>query len=161
MSDRAPSKLPPWYQPTAQVAAAALFTDQLDRILLVKPTYNEAWNLPGGVVEPGESPSAAATREVREEIGLDVQLGALMCVDYRPPVSGGRGDALRFLFQGGRLSRDQLDSIELAPAEISEWRLVQIDDLDDYLIPLVVDRLRSALDGHRYLEEGQPVPSAL
>ena len=61
MSDRAPSKLPPWYQPTAQVAAAALFTDQLDRILLVKPTYNDAWNLPGGVVEPGESPSAAAT----------------------------------------------------------------------------------------------------
>ena len=161
MSDRAHSKLPPWYQPTAQVAAAALFTDQLDRILLVKPTYTDAWNLPGGVVEPGESPSAAATREVREEIGLVVQLGALMCVDYRPPVSGGRGDALRFLFQGGRLSRDQLGSIELAPGEISEWRLVQIDDLDDYLIPLLVERLRSALDGHRYLEEGQPVPRAL
>ena len=84
-----------------------------------------------------------------------------MCVDYRPPVSGGRGDALRFLFHGGRLSRDQLDSIELAPAEISEWRLVQIDDLDDYLIPLVVERLRSALDGHPYLEEGQPVSRAL
>jgi ADP-ribose pyrophosphatase YjhB (NUDIX family) len=135
-----------------------LFTDQLDRILLVKPTYNDAWNLPGGVVEPGESPSAAATREVREEIGLDVELGALMCVDYRPPVAGGRGDALRFLFDGGRLSRDQLDSIELAPDEISEWRLVQIDALDDYMIPLVVERLRSALEGHRYLEDGQPVP---
>ena len=161
MSDRAPSELPPWYQPTAQVAAAALFTDQIDRILLVKPTYTDAWNLPGGVVEPGESPSAAATREVREEIGLDVELGALMCVDYRPPVSGGRGDALRFMFHGGRLSRDQLDSIELAPAEISEWRLVQIDDLDGYLIPLVVERLRSALDGHLYLEEGRPVLRAL
>ena len=161
MTSGTPGTLPTWFLPTAQVAAAALFTDELDRILLVKPTYNDAWNLPGGVVEPGESPSAAATREVREEIGLDVQLGRLMCVDYRPPVSGGRGDALRFLFHGGRLSRDQLDSIELAPAEISEWRLVQIDELDKYLIPLVVDRLRSALDGHPYLEEGQPVPHAL
>jgi 8-oxo-dGTP diphosphatase len=161
MADRAPDMLPAWYRPTAQVAAAALFTDELDRILLVKPTYTDAWNLPGGVVEAGESPSAAATREVREEIGLDVQLGALICVDYRPPVLGGRGDALRFVFHGGRLSRDQLDSIELAQAEISDWRLVSTEDLDDYLIPLVVNRLRSALDGHPYLEEGQPVPAPL
>lgn len=72
MTSGTPSTLPTWFLPTAQVAAAALFTDELDRILLVKPTYNDAWNLPGGVVEPGESPSAAATREA---IGLDVQLG--------------------------------------------------------------------------------------
>jgi 8-oxo-dGTP pyrophosphatase MutT (NUDIX family) len=156
MADGSTDQLHPSHLPTAQVASAVLFTDESDRIVLVKPIYQEAWNLPGGVVEAGESPAAAAVREVREEIGLDVELGALLCVDYRPPVSGGRGDALRFLFQGGRLTAAPLDSITLAPDEISEWRLVPIDDIGDYLIPLVVDRIRSALAGHRYLEEGQP-----
>ena len=160
MADASPGELDPSSRPTVQVAAAVFFMDEFDRVLLVKPTYQEAWNLPGGVVEAGESPGAAAVREVREEIGLDVELGALVCVDYRPPLSNGRGDALRFVFDGGRLDAEQLDRIALAPEEIGDWRLVFIGELDSYLFPVVVDRLRSALSGHRYLEEGRPTSSA-
>jgi 8-oxo-dGTP pyrophosphatase MutT (NUDIX family) len=32
------------------------------------------WQLPKGLVEPGEAPEAAATREVREEAGVDAEL---------------------------------------------------------------------------------------
>jgi 8-oxo-dGTP diphosphatase len=36
------------------------------------------WEFPGGKVEPGEDDSAAAVRECREELGVDIQLGPLL-----------------------------------------------------------------------------------
>jgi mutator protein MutT len=44
------------------------------------------WEFPGGKCEPGESPAAAAARECREEIGLEVIVGALRReVEHRYP----------------------------------------------------------------------------
>ncbi|WP_435863016.1 NUDIX domain-containing protein [Streptomyces massasporeus] len=37
---------------------------------MVVPTYKDYWDIPGGYVETGESPLQAASREVREEIGI-------------------------------------------------------------------------------------------
>lgn len=152
-----PEPLPAGFEPTAQVASGVVFFDEAGRVLLVEPTYNDVWHLPGGVVEGGESPAAAAIREVEEELGLEVDAGPLMGVDYRPPIPGGRGDALRFVFHGGVLSSDQIERIVVPADEIRSWRFVALDELDDYVIPVLANRLRYMIDGHTYLEEGKPV----
>lgn len=46
-----------------------------DRFLLVEETdHGGGWYVPAGRVEPGETLTAAALREVREEAGIDVRL---------------------------------------------------------------------------------------
>jgi len=48
-----------------------------DHILLVKARDKNNWQLPGGRLEPGESPIDAVVREVKEETGLRAQVGRL------------------------------------------------------------------------------------
>ena len=51
-----------------------LIFDDRDRVLLVRHIDGDIWSTPGGMVEPGETPSDAALREVWEETGLSVRL---------------------------------------------------------------------------------------
>ena len=44
-------------------------------VVLVKNPRNE-WELPGGRIEPGESPQATLAREFEEELAVQVQVGA-------------------------------------------------------------------------------------
>jgi len=50
------------------VAADALFVDEQDRVMLVRPTYKNHWDIPGGYVEEGKTPLQACMREVSEEL---------------------------------------------------------------------------------------------
>jgi mutator protein MutT len=48
--------------------------DEDGRILITRRSDDGEWDLPGGSVEPGETPAEALTREVREETGLVVRV---------------------------------------------------------------------------------------
>jgi ADP-ribose pyrophosphatase YjhB (NUDIX family) len=56
---------------------AAVFSE--NKILLVKER-GDGWTMPGGWVDPGESPSEAAVRETKEESGYDVSAVRLMAI---------------------------------------------------------------------------------
>ena len=51
----------------------------------------EHYNLPGGGAEPGETIREAVVREIKEETGLDVEVGELLfVVDHEPNKCGSR-----------------------------------------------------------------------
>lgn len=59
-------------------AVGAVITNSDGQVLLVLRGHEPAmgrWSLPGGRVEAAEAPTAALVREVREETGLDVEVG--------------------------------------------------------------------------------------
>lgn len=64
------------------VAYVLLFDERGENVLLVKNKGTGAsyYTLPGGAVEQGETLEEAAIREVKEETGLDVQLGGIFSV---------------------------------------------------------------------------------
>lgn len=77
-----------------------------DRVLFLRQPHREGWSLPGGLLDRGESAAHAVAREVREETGLQIEVGLpLTCqvnsplrrvdviyrleVDHEPPVRVG------------------------------------------------------------------------
>ena len=57
------------------VSVKGVFCAPDGRIVLLKNERDE-WELPGGRIEPGESPAACLAREVEEELGVRVSVGA-------------------------------------------------------------------------------------
>lgn len=75
-----------------------------DRLLLVRRVMEPGrgrWSLPGGYVDVGEDPRAAAAREALEEAGIVVSAGAVVDVFANPPSDGG---ALFVLFAASYVS---------------------------------------------------------
>ena len=71
---------------TPVVAVGAIVFDEHGRVLLVergRPPSEGLWSVPGGKLEGAETLAQAVAREVREETGLLVEVGALACVVER------------------------------------------------------------------------------
>lgn len=92
----------------------------------MKPVYRETWLLPGGIVEKNESPRQACIREIEEELGLQVTITRLLCVDYKQPRTA-LGDGFEFIFLGGTLDMEAVGHILLQMEELSEARFVDLE----------------------------------
>lgn len=69
-----PTYVPP---PTWDLSAFTIIRDEQGRVLWVKRTDQDVWNLPGGVGVENEPPWETAVRETQEETGLTVELSAI------------------------------------------------------------------------------------
>ncbi|MCX5381504.1 NUDIX hydrolase [Streptomyces sp. NBC_00091] len=155
-------------RPKALTAANVLFTDGAGGVLLVRPGYGEPdrWLLPGGGVDSdlGETPRAAAAREVREEIGLDLAPGRLLAVNWthRP----GYPARIRFLYDGGVLGPADLAAIRLPATELLEWRTARREELRGLVKPQLRRQIEACLTalaegtGPLELHSGRPVGPA-
>ncbi|PRH77649.1 NUDIX hydrolase [Streptomyces solincola] len=132
--------------PRVLAGAACLFRDAGGRVLLVEPNYRDGWALPGGTIESDadETPRQAARRETLEEIGLDVEPGRLLAVDWTP--GPGRPPIAAWLFDGGVLTEEQLTSVVLQEAELLSWRLVERAELPVLLPSPLRHRVAAALE---------------
>jgi 8-oxo-dGTP pyrophosphatase MutT (NUDIX family) len=142
--------------PRKRVAAGALIRDDEGRLLFVLPNYKPGLEIPGGVVEDGESPRQACRREVLEEIGFDVTVGPLLVVDW-VPTAGVWSDALILVFDGGVLDSTTLAAVAVTDDELDGVALLSLAEAEEHLRPAQRDRLAAAVaalaDGvPRYLE---------
>jgi 8-oxo-dGTP diphosphatase len=70
-----------------RLSAHAVITDAVNRVLLLKATYAiEAWGLPGGALDPGETIHDGLLRECEEELGCRVEIRYLSGVYSHPKV---------------------------------------------------------------------------
>ncbi|MBO0812754.1 MAG: NUDIX hydrolase [Microlunatus sp.] len=130
--------------PRRRIAAGALIRDHRDRVCLVEPTYKKLWNLPGGTVETDESPKAGCRRELLEELGIDLEIGPMLCMDWVAPGEDDPHGALIFVYDGGVVDQSIIDTMITPPEELYGFAFVADDDLGDYLSVRNQQRIHAA-----------------
>jgi ADP-ribose pyrophosphatase YjhB (NUDIX family) len=106
--------------------ASALVVDDRGRVLLTRrgiEPFRDMWDVPGGFIRPGESGEEAARRELREETGLAIEVGAVLAV--LPDTYGDGGDATLNIFYLARVlegeprpASDVSEAAWFSPAEL-------------------------------------------
>lgn len=127
--------------PAKRMAAGALILNAQQDILLVEPTYKPYWEIPGGLVEVGESPQHACQREIMEELGLQLPIGRLLCIDYTSETEA-RTESLQFIFS---VSLPQTYQIHLQSQELLSWGFYPLEAAQKKTHPQLAQRLENAL----------------
>ncbi len=147
------------FLPRKRAISQMLIRDTAERVLLCELTYKQDWDLPGGVVEVGESPQLAVGREVEEELGLSIEAGGLLLTDWLPPW-GGWDDALCLVFDGGTHDAAVAEDIVKQDREIRAAAFCTMDEICDRAADFTARRVAAALanlkaPGPAYTESGR------
>lgn len=103
--------------PVHIVSVGGLIENNEGKILMVK-SPDRGWEIPGGQVEEGESLTDALTREIKEESGIDIEVGNLKTVHsnigkrVQPDGVSSIGSIVNFGFTGKAISGELTTSEE-------------------------------------------------
>lgn len=139
--------------PKKRLIAQGLLRDEAGRVALCELVYKRDQDLPGGIVDPGESPADCVVREVREELGLEVTVRGMLAVNWLPPYRGW-DDALLCLFDLGTVPESFLDDAVLQAREIKAVHWVDVATVGERVAPYTAAMIAEAVaaDATLYLE---------
>lgn len=134
----------------AYIGCSVLLTDEDDKVLLLKASYLDQWQFPGGGMDPGEGPAECAARELWEETGLLAGELRLLVVEWREAIPDqGRHahPAVHFMFDGGAVAPGT--AIRLQAEEIADHGYFTPARAAALLNPCAARRLTGALEARR------------
>ncbi|MEO5745760.1 MAG: NUDIX hydrolase [Terracoccus sp.] len=147
--------------PTKRVIAQGLVRNSAGAILLCELAYKSEWDLPGGIVDPGESPAACLVREIREELDVEVEVTRLAAVNWLKPWLGW-ADAVLFVFEVAPVGDDLLDRVHLLERELKGAHWTPMDEAARHVAAYNARMLSSLAAGRTdatlLLEDGLPRP---
>ncbi|MEU8955041.1 NUDIX domain-containing protein [Streptomyces sp. NPDC048518] len=119
--------------------------DEHDRPVQFRSVYgSRLWQFPGGNLDaPGEDPLQTARRETVEEIGLELGLETpeLLLAHFLHASSRLPLNKVGLIFDGGRLTAEQLGRIRLDPAEHDMWAVHDLAAWQELMPPGAFARL--------------------
>ena len=144
-------------KPRKLIGSNVIFLNKEGDVLLEEPTYRDDWLLPGGIVELGENPYKSAKRETREELGLELTEIELVAVGAAQ--NDIAGDLVNFIFYGGVLSQQQIESIHAQATEVKAYHFLSRAKIEEHKHPKAAALILAALDSIgtkeiAYVEDG-------
>ncbi len=147
--------------PRKRVISHVLLTDEAGRACVLQTTFKPDFELPGGILDPGETPRDGARREVLEELGYRISVGRLLVVDWLAPYLGWE-DAVELIFDAGVLNPRSVAMLRPDGTEISQVHWLPALEAAGTMAPFARGRLLAALEARAegrtaYLERGERI----
>jgi 8-oxo-dGTP diphosphatase len=117
-------------------------------VLIERKNPPYGWAIPGGFVDIGETLEAAAVREAKEEISLDIELVTLLGM-YSNPARDPRGHTITAVYVATSTGQ---------PMAADDAKRLDIFSLDNLPSPLAFDHAMVLADFRRYRECGTVAP---
>lgn len=117
------------YKPTTVDEGAGVVVFENRQVLLIQMNYGDykgQWILPGGMLEEGEHPHAAAVRECMEETGQKVEVESLLAMRHRIKSHGGVN--IYWVFLARLLEDNESQKLRWSPDEIIEAKYWSIEE---------------------------------
>ena len=129
--------------PTPRIEVAAALVFRAGKLLITQRYANShlggLWEFPGGKREPGEAWESGLSRELQEELGINVRVGELVeQLDHDYPE---KSVHLRFF-------RCEWTEHEPKPIGCPDFRWIHKEELDHYEFPAADARLLDRLRNH-------------